>query len=73
LLGLQAQRDAAKEVFPTMVTRGYYRTLGEASDWFLIFALQATRNSKKIVLQPQLAVVVVSRPQLARLKKPKKK
>jgi hypothetical protein len=30
ILGLQAQIDAAREVFPTRVTRGNYQTLGEA-------------------------------------------
>jgi hypothetical protein len=28
-LELQAQTDAAREVFPTRVTRGLYQTLGE--------------------------------------------
>jgi hypothetical protein len=63
-LGLQAQSDAAREVFPTRVTRGYYETLREAWGWFLVFALQATYNNKQIVLRSQLTVVVVSHPQL---------
>jgi hypothetical protein len=29
-LGIQAQSDVVREVFPTRVTRGYYQTLGEA-------------------------------------------
>jgi hypothetical protein len=31
LLGLQAQSDVAREVFPTRVTRGLYRILGKDS------------------------------------------
>jgi hypothetical protein len=38
-LGLQAQIDAAREVFPTRVTRGNYQTLGEAWGWFLFSSL----------------------------------
>jgi hypothetical protein len=29
-VGLQVQNYAAREAFPTRVTQGYYRTLGEA-------------------------------------------
>jgi hypothetical protein len=67
MLESQAHSDATREVFPTRVTRGYYRTLVEAWDWFLIFALQVNCNS----LHPQPTVVVVNHPQLARLTKPK--
>jgi hypothetical protein len=59
----------SKRSFPTRVTRGYYRTLGEAWGWFLFLALQTTCNSEQTTLRPQLTVVVVKHEQLARLTK----
>jgi hypothetical protein len=53
------------------VSQGYYRNLREAWGWFLLFALQATCNSKQIVLHPQQTVVVLNHQQLAILTKPK--
>jgi hypothetical protein len=72
-LCLQAQSDATREVSPTMVTRGYNRTLVEVWVRFLIFALQANCNIKQIVSCPQLTVVGFKHQQLARLTKPKEK
>jgi hypothetical protein len=63
-LGLQAQSDAAREVFSTRVTLGNYQTLGEAFGLFLFLALQTTCNSEQMVLHPQLTVVVVKHQQL---------
>jgi hypothetical protein len=70
-LGLQTQSDASRDVFPTRVTRGYYRTLGKARGWFLFFAFQGTYNNKQTFLHPQLTMVVVNHQQLTRLTKPK--
>jgi hypothetical protein len=66
-LGLQAQTDAAREVFLTRVTQGNYQTLGEAWGWFLFLTLQTTYNSKQTFLHPQLTVVVVRHQQLTSL------
>jgi hypothetical protein len=64
-LGLQAQSDAAREVFPTRVTQSYYRTLDEALGWFLFLALQTACNGEQIAFHAQLTVVVIRHQQLA--------
>jgi hypothetical protein len=57
-LGLQAQSDAAREVSPKG-DLGLLSNSRENLRWFLVFARQATYNSKQTFL-PQLTVVVGS-------------
>jgi hypothetical protein len=67
LLGLQVHSDAAREVFPTRVTRGFitlYQTPGKKI-WLSLHTLKATCNIRTTVLRSQLTVVFVRHPQLA--------